>query len=154
MPIVQVLWHASFSQHITEDDILVTGGFVIVAYIVQLMMSDEISAMDDIDIYATHKHTIQHLQVVWMVFEISIDVYVVIIVGRFRVACCLKCFEVVSPECRIVFDDFLTRPYYHAILEFYEIVEKTEDECLVVLKKKDVTPPPPELIARYELITD
>lgn len=78
----------------------------------------------------------------------------VLIDGRFRVACCLKCFEVVSSECRIVFDDFLTRPYYHVILEFYDIVEKTADECLVVLKKKDVSPPPAELIARYELIAD
>ena len=79
----------------------------------------------------------------------------VLIDGRFRVACCLKCFDVVSSECRIVFDDFLTRPYYHVVLDFYEIVEKTEDACLVVLKKKkDVSSPPPELIAKYELIAD
>ena len=84
--------------------------------------------------------------------QTSLDL--VLIDGRFRVACCLKCFDVISSECRIVFDDFLTRPYYHAVLEFYEIVDQTKDECLVVLKKKDVSPPPAELIARYELIAD
>jgi hypothetical protein len=78
----------------------------------------------------------------------------VLIDGRFRVACCLKCFDVVTSECRIVFDDFLTRPYYHVVLDFYEIVDQTEDRCLVVLQKKDVPPPSSELIARYELIAD
>ena len=86
--------------------------------------------------------------------DTGIRLDLVLIDGRFRVACCLKCFDVISSECRIVFDDFLTRPYYHVVLDFYEIVEKTDDACLVVLKKKDVLPPPYELIARYELIAD
>jgi protein O-GlcNAc transferase len=30
----------------------------------------------------------------------------VMIDGRFRVACCLKCFEVINDDCYIIFDDF------------------------------------------------
>jgi hypothetical protein len=31
----------------------------------------------------------------------------ILIDGRFRVACCLKCFNVISETCLIAFDDFL-----------------------------------------------
>jgi len=78
----------------------------------------------------------------------------ILIDGRFRVACCLKCFDVISSDCRIVFDDFLTRSYYRKVLDFYEIVDQTEDKCLVVLKKKNIAPPSIELIAEYELNED
>ena len=35
----------------------------------------------------------------------------ILIDGRFRVACCLKCFEGMNPNCTIAFDDFLNRPF-------------------------------------------
>ena len=38
--------------------------------------------------------------------------------GRFRVACALKAFNVISDNCRVVFDDFLNRPAYHVVLDF------------------------------------
>ena len=41
----------------------------------------------------------------------SIDL--VLIDGRFRVACCLKCYDIVKDTCLIAFDDFLVRPHYH-----------------------------------------
>lgn len=33
----------------------------------------------------------------------------VFIDGRFRVACCLKCFDVINDNCFIAFDDFLNK---------------------------------------------
>ena len=64
----------------------------------------------------------------------SIDL--VLIDGRFRVACCLKCYNVIKDNCLIVFDDFLDRPFYHIVLEYFDIVEKTQDNRMVILKKK------------------
>ena len=77
----------------------------------------------------------------------------ILIDGRFRVACCLNCFDVISNECQIVFDNFINRQYYHVVLEFYDIVRKTKDDVMVVLKKKtDIIGPSRELIEKYELI--
>jgi hypothetical protein len=78
----------------------------------------------------------------------------VMVDGRFRVACCLKCFDVISDNCNIIFDDFLHRKKYHIILDYYDIVEKTEDKRMVVLRKKKNVSIPPDLIKKYELIPD
>ena len=78
----------------------------------------------------------------------------VMIDGRFRVACCLKCFEVINDDCYIIFDDFLNRKNYHIILVYYEIVEKTEDKRMVILRKKKNISIPADLIKNYELIPD
>lgn len=79
----------------------------------------------------------------------------VMIDGRFRVACCLKCFDIVKPDCLIAFDDFLNRKHYHIVLKYYDIVERTADERMVILKKKStVTSVPIDIIKEYELIRD
>ena len=78
----------------------------------------------------------------------------ILIDGRFRVACCLKCFNKISDECIIAFDDFLDRPQYHIVLDYYEIVEKTNNNSLVFLKKKAASGPEEELIKKYELIPE
>lgn len=75
----------------------------------------------------------------------------VLIDGRFRVACCLKCFGVVDNDCVIAFDDFLNRSHYHIVLNYYDIIEKTADNRMVILKKKlDVDSIPKEVIHQYE----
>ncbi len=72
--------------------------------------------------------------------------------GRFRVACCLKCFDKINQDCLIIFDDFLNRPQYHIVLDYYEIIEKTIDNTMVVLQKKNhIKNIPDELIQKYEL---
>lgn len=78
----------------------------------------------------------------------------VMIDGRFRVACCLKCFEVINDDCYIIFDDFLHRKKYHIILVYYDIIEKTNDKRMVVLRKKNNVSIPADLIRKYELIPD
>lgn len=75
----------------------------------------------------------------------------ILIDGRFRVACCLKCFAVIKDTCLIAFDDFLDRPHYHTVLEYYDVVERTRDNRMAILKKmagRDSVDP--ALIERYE----
>jgi len=84
--------------------------------------------------------------------QASLDV--VLIDGRFRVACCLHCYESIGDHCRILFDDFLDRPQYSIVLDFYELVEQTADKTLVVLKKKPGPSPPAALIAHYETVAN
>lgn len=78
----------------------------------------------------------------------------VMIDGRFRVACCLKCFDIINDDCYIIFDDFLNRKKYHIVLNYYDIVEKTEDKRMVILRKKKNVSIPDDLIKKYELISD
>tara|TARA_B110000211_G_scaffold18825_1_gene19581 strand:+ start:5057 stop:5413 length:357 start_codon:yes stop_codon:yes gene_type:complete len=80
----------------------------------------------------------------------SIDL--VFIDGRFRVACCLKCYDIIKDTCLIAFDDFLNRTQYHIVLEYFDIIEKTKDNIMVILKKKRNVTIPKELINKYELI--
>lgn len=81
----------------------------------------------------------------------SIDL--ILIDGRFRVACCLKCFDIINKDCLICFDDFLDRKAYHVVLDYYDIVENTSDNRMAILqKKKGVDFIPKELIQKYELI--
>ena len=83
----------------------------------------------------------------------SIDL--VLVDGRFRVACCLKCFDVINLDCFIAFDDFLDRPQYHVVLDYYDVIEKTNDNRMVILQKKNhVNLIPKELIQQYELIAN
>jgi hypothetical protein len=75
--------------------------------------------------------------------------------GRFRVACCLKSFSVISSDCVVVFDDFLNRSHYHVVLDYYDILEKTVDEQMVILKKKqNIISIPEDIIKKYEFISD
>lgn len=80
-----------------------------------------------------------------MVDKSKIDT--VLIDGRFRVACALKCLEL--DNAIVLIDDFLDRPYYHIVLDYYDIIEK--GERMVCLKKKDKVPPP-DVIKKYEII--
>ena len=76
----------------------------------------------------------------------------ILIDERFRVACCLKCFDVINDNCLIVFDDFLNRPEYHIVLDYYDIIDKSNNNIMVILKKKNTGSPSSELIEQYEHI--
>ena len=90
-----------------------------------------------------------------LTFEEQQRIDLILIDGRFRVACCLKCFEIINTDCFIAFDDFLDRPQYNVVLDYYDIVENTNDNRMVILqKKKCIDVIPEELIQKYELIFD
>lgn len=85
----------------------------------------------------------------------------ILIDGRFRVACCLKCYNVINNNCIIAFDDFIGRKCYHIVLDYFEIIEKSKDnksvgriDHLVILKKKPNLNIPESIIKKYELICD
>jgi hypothetical protein len=82
------------------------------------------------------------------------SINLVFIDGRFRVACCLKCFDIINSDCLIAFDDFLNRKHYHIVLKYFDIVEQTRDNRMVILKKKTDVSVPQELITQYELNVD
>jgi hypothetical protein len=84
----------------------------------------------------------------------QLEIDLVLIDGRFRVACCLKCFDVIRKDCLIAFDDFLDRNHYHIVLDYFDIVEKTSDNRMAVLKQKMNVSVPQEMITKYELISD
>jgi hypothetical protein len=86
--------------------------------------------------------------------SISSNIDLIVIDGRFRVACCLKCHSVINDDCIVIFDDFLNRSYYHIILGYFTVIEQTEDNCMVILKKNKQNIPPIELIKKYEQIKD
>jgi hypothetical protein len=82
----------------------------------------------------------------------SIDL--ILIDGRFRVACCLKSFSLISDNCLIIFDDFLNRKQYHIVLDYFNIVGLTKDKRMVILKKKKCDAPSLNIIKKYEVIRD
>ncbi len=73
----------------------------------------------------------------------------VLIDGRFRIACCLKAYDVINDDCKIVFDDFLNRDY-KIVLQYYNIIEQTDDNRMVILQKKKDMDIPKSLILEYE----
>lgn len=80
------------------------------------------------------------------------EIDMVFIDGRFRVACCLKCFDIIKDDCVVLFDDFLFRKHYHIVLNYFNIIEQTKSNSMVVLKKKDNISVPEDVIKKYELI--
>ena len=77
----------------------------------------------------------------------------ILIDGRFRVSCCLKCHNVIQDNCLIAFDDFLIRRKYHIVLDYFDIIDKTKDKRMVILKKKKNICVSDEIIKKYELIS-
>jgi len=75
---------------------------------------------------------------------------VMLIDGRFRVACGLKSFNVLDDESYLIIDDYLNRPGYHILNNYYDIVERG-NVMVVMKKKKDISPPTQEIISKYEL---
>jgi protein O-GlcNAc transferase len=76
----------------------------------------------------------------------------ILIDGRFRVASSLKCLTVINDNCTIAFDDFLNRSEYDIVLDYCDIIDKTTDNRMVILKRKSGVEITRELIAKYELM--
>lgn len=80
------------------------------------------------------------------------DIDLVLIDGRFRVACALKTFITVNDDCLVIIDDFINRPEYHILKNYFIIIETTINNSMVVLKKKkNIKLPSQTLIQYYEL---
>ena len=78
---------------------------------------------------------------------------IVFIDGRFRVACALKCHKLINNNCIVIIDDFFKRTHYHKVLDYYNIINKTNDDRMVFLIKKNIDVPE-NIIKYYELQRD
>ena len=74
----------------------------------------------------------------------------ILIDGRYRVACALKCHKVINNNCLLAFDDFFNREHYKIVLEYFDIIQKTKDNRMVILKKNISKEVPKNIIEKYE----
>ena len=79
------------------------------------------------------------------------NINLILIDGRFRVACCLKLFEYINNETVVLFDDFKNREWFHIVLNYYEIINDKKNGNMVALKKKNVDKPNQNIIEQYEI---
>ncbi|XWV24949.1 hypothetical protein QJ856_gp0832 [Tupanvirus deep ocean] len=76
------------------------------------------------------------------------QVDLILIDGRFRVACALNLFNEINENTVIAFDDFFNREHYHIVLEYYDVVERVGR--MAFFKKKNREAPIKDLIIKYE----
>ena len=74
----------------------------------------------------------------------------ILIDGRFRVASILKLYNYINDNCIILFNNFFEREVYRVILDYYEVIENSEDNSMAVLKKKINGSPNEIIIKNYE----
>jgi len=72
----------------------------------------------------------------------------ILIDGRFRVACALNVLKHIDKFTYVYIHDFVNRPYYHVVLDYYEMVDKAD--TLVKLRK--IKEAPQNIIDEYERI--
>jgi hypothetical protein len=78
------------------------------------------------------------------------DVNLILIDGRFRVACALHIHSLITNETDVLFDDFEDRlEHYSIVLNYYDVVARIDR--MIHLRKKDVVIPT-KIIEKYELI--
>jgi len=59
----------------------------------------------------------------------------VLVDGRFRVACFLKVLKASTPQTIIAIHDYTSRPQYHFVEKFADVIERSEE--LVAFRKKE-----------------
>lgn len=100
----------------------------------------------------TPKHVQQRYSNVIIDLKVS-PIDLLLIDGRFRTACCLKSLQVIDEKSILIFDDFFPRKEYHIVLNWFEIIDSTNNKNMVVLKKKkNVLPPSNRVLSRYEFL--
>ncbi len=77
--------------------------------------------------------------------DINFDL--ILIDGRFRVACALICFKYIDNNCILIVDDITERHYYNEIYSYYDKIDGAGR--MVVFKKKNIPEPSFILINKY-----
>ena len=80
------------------------------------------------------------------------NIDLLLIDGRFRVACALKAHKLLNNNALIAFDDFLNRKHYHIVLNYFITIDS--GKTMVILKKKAGIEVPDELVRSYEQNAD
>jgi protein O-GlcNAc transferase len=74
----------------------------------------------------------------------------ILIDGRFRVACALICYDYIDNNCKVIVDDIGNRPHYNEIYNYYDKIDGVGR--MFVFKKKQnrvKNSPSDELIKKY-----
>ena len=78
----------------------------------------------------------------------NINFDLILIDGRFRVACALICFKYINNNSIVIVDDIIGRPHYNIIYNYFDKIE--EAGRMVVFKKKlNINIPSNQLIDSY-----
>jgi hypothetical protein len=72
----------------------------------------------------------------------------ILIDGRFRVACALICFKYIDNNCFVLFDDIIGRPHYNEVFNYYNKIESV-GRMIVFKKKTNINYPSEQLINNY-----
>ena len=78
----------------------------------------------------------------------------VMIDGRFRVACFLTSLRYANPKTKIYFDDYLTRPFYHVVEEFEVPIEETTRAAVFIVNGSYDIEKLDYLINKFEYVLD
>ena len=60
----------------------------------------------------------------------------VLIDGRFRVCCFLSSLKYADAGTKIIFDDYVNRPYYHFVEKYVSRIEECGRQCLFIVPSK------------------
>ena len=60
----------------------------------------------------------------------------VLIDGRFRVCCFLTSLKFAEAGTKIIFDDYVNRPYYHFIEKYVSRINECGRQCLFIVPSK------------------
>jgi hypothetical protein len=82
-------------------------------------------------------------------YNSSMQADVILIDGRFRVACGLCVFSEIGTNTLVVIHDFVPRPHYWVLLKWYDLVDLA-DSLVVLRKNPTVVPPAADMIAWYD----
>jgi len=80
-----------------------------------------------------YKHYPEYLDVV---YEIGKQFDVVLIDGRARRLCALKVIPYLKPDSIVIIHDWCSRPPYHCVLDYYDIVDKIDDTAQTIASFK------------------
>ena len=60
----------------------------------------------------------------------------VLVDGRFRVCCFLTSLKFAYPGTKIIFDDYVNRPYYHLVEKYVSRISECGRQCLFIVPQK------------------
>ena len=80
--------------------------------------------------YAKRENIKTYLNYIW---QQSLKPSLVLIDGRFRVACFLTCLLRANSGTKLIFDDYVNRPYYHIIEEIIEPTQLSPRQALFIV---------------------
>ncbi|MCQ2004108.1 class I SAM-dependent methyltransferase [Rhizobium sp. NRK18] len=103
------------------------------------------------DSYARRDSFDGYLEAIW---KCDAKPQVVLIDGRFRVACFLTCLKNADPGTVILFDDYAYRPYYHIVEEILPPQQRTDRMAVFIVPEQRDFPRIAEMQGMFRMVMD